>query len=148
MTSWTPILRHCVLILWLFYCWVKIITQPLSSSGRSFLRTHERKFWTNQLCWPQDQIFLTPSIDSVKIIIGLYFLLFSGNRVVSNYMTFGEHFIQNTPCSLLKATHRVLDYSIFKSLVVPYPKNFTSWPSSQVPTIFTCLSNHSNSNSE
>ena len=32
---------------------------------------------------------------------------------------------------------RVLDYSIFKSLLVPYSENFTSRPSSQVVVIFT-----------
>ena len=32
---------------------------------------------------------------------------------------------------------RVLDYSIFKSLLVPYSKNFTTRPSSRVVAIFT-----------
>ena len=38
---------------------------------------------------------------------------------------------------------RVLDYSIFKSLLVPYSKNFTTRSSSRVVTIFSFLSNHS-----
>ena len=32
---------------------------------------------------------------------------------------------------------RVLDYSIFKSLLVPYPKNFTTRPSSRVVIVLT-----------
>ena len=39
---------------------------------------------------------------------------------------------------------RVLDYSIFKSLLVPYSKNFTTRSSSRVVTISYFLSNHSN----
>ena len=39
---------------------------------------------------------------------------------------------------------RVLDYSIFKSLLVPYSKNFTTRLSSRVVTISYFLSNHSN----
>ena len=34
---------------------------------------------------------------------------------------------------------RVLDYSIFKSLLVPYSENFTTRPSSRVVAIFTFL---------
>ena len=39
---------------------------------------------------------------------------------------------------------RVLDYSIVKSLLVPYSKNFTTRSSSRVETISYFLSNHSN----
>ena len=39
---------------------------------------------------------------------------------------------------------RVLDYSIFKSLLVPYPKIFTTRASSRVVLVFIFLSNHSN----
>ena len=39
---------------------------------------------------------------------------------------------------------RVLDYSIFKSLLVPYPKFFITRPGSRVVIISPFLSNHSN----
>ena len=39
---------------------------------------------------------------------------------------------------------KVLDFSIFKSLLIPYPKNFTTRPSSWVVIILPFLSNHSN----
>ena len=55
-----------------------------------------------------------------------------------------KHFGEKSATSLLPGPGpdgypRVLDYSIFKSLPVPYPKNFTTRSSSRVVTIFTFL---------
>ena len=55
--------------------------------------------------------------------------------------------MSNTPSQLRAGPvgyPRVLDYSIFKSLLVPYSKNFTTRSSSRVVTISYFLSNHSN----
>ena len=68
---------------------------------------------------------------------------FSVNRNHSKRNTFEKYFDLRglTGCWTLGAGSneysRVLDYSIFKSLLVPYSENFTTRPSSRVVAIFT-----------
>ena len=45
--------------------------------------------------------------------IGLYFLLFTGNRVALIYMMYGDHFIQYTPRSLGNELGNITLVSVF-----------------------------------
>ena len=59
--------------------------------------------------------------------------------LVTNWTTRLSHLhqLQNCPPAGPDGYPRVLDYSIFKSLLVPYSENFTTRPSSRVVAIFT-----------
>ena len=59
----------------------------------------------------------------------------------TRYHRYCNHCHNNKDClwSGSNEYSRVLDYSIFKSLLVPYSENFTTRPSSRVVAIFTFL---------